>query len=202
MTFEPLAVPTEPGAVPGDDARDLLQAVPIGLLVCQDGRIAYANPALRQQLRAREQDLLGAPHDVTAAPEYRAMASAAVARALRGDAVQPGPVQVLRHDGSRFDARATCRSVRFGGRPAVLVALLDTSELSRALGAAEWNAGMLARTESLCRSGSFEIELPSGQLQPSDGLCALLGLDAAAAAAHPVDDLAWVPAAERAAAAS
>ncbi|MFO1271048.1 MAG: EAL domain-containing protein [Rubrivivax sp.] len=92
--------------------------------------------------------------------------------------------------------------MRFGGRPAVLVALLDTSEPSRALGAAEWNAGMLARTESLCRSGSFEIELPSGQLQPSEGLCALLGLDAAAAAAHPVDDLAWVPAAERAAVAA
>ncbi|WP_157264821.1 EAL domain-containing protein [Azohydromonas aeria] len=58
---------------------------------------------------------------------------------------------------------------------------------------------MLERTEALCRSGSFEIFLPAGELVHSPGLRQLIG-----AAAEPdapgdhLDDLHWIPAEERA----
>jgi len=47
--------------------------------------------------------------------------------------------------------------------------------LQEALRQVTWHAGMLARTEALSRSGSFEIEWPSGRITPSLGLRTLLG---------------------------
>ncbi|MGY0201042.1 EAL domain-containing protein [Leptothrix sp. BB-3] len=47
--------------------------------------------------------------------------------------------------------------------------------LQEALRQVAWHAGMLARTEALSRSGSFEVEWPSGRITPSLGLRTLLG---------------------------
>lgn len=88
------------------------------------------------------------------------------------------------------------------------------SERTQALAGAEWQAGMLERTEQLCRSGSFELRWPSGRVILSVGLRALLGLpDAASDDLHDdppdgapdgipanagIDALAWVPPEEQA----
>ncbi|MEY2655262.1 MAG: hypothetical protein RLZZ524_2290, partial [Pseudomonadota bacterium] len=57
--------------------------------------------------------------------------------------------------------------------PSLEAALQDA--LREALHQVAWHAGMLARTEALSRSGSFEIEWPSGRIKPSLGLRTLLG---------------------------
>ncbi len=62
---------------------------------------------------------------------------------------------------------------------------------------AAWNAQMLARTEALCRSGSFEIDLDSGLLLLSSGMRLLLGLPGEAPLESALDALAWVPPEER-----
>lgn len=72
------------------------------------------------------------------------------------------------------------------------------TELQEARRCAEWNAGMLARTESLCGSGSFEIRLPAGELMLSEGLCTLAGLPLEAPRRASLDALDWIPAEERA----
>ena len=77
-------------------------------------------------------------------------------------------------------------------------ALHDAGALQHAARRAAWNAGMLARTEVLCRSGSFEVRLPSGELTMSVGLCRLVGIDAEAEGTVGLDDVRWVPANERA----
>jgi predicted signal transduction protein with EAL and GGDEF domain/FixJ family two-component response regulator len=61
-----------------------------------------------------------------------------------------------------------------------------------------WNAQMLERTEKLCRSGSFEIELPSGRLMMSAGLRELVGLQAEQAREGGLEALSWVSPDERA----
>lgn len=61
-----------------------------------------------------------------------------------------------------------------------------------------WNAQMLERTEKLCRSGSFEIELPSGRLLMSAGLRELVGLADGASPEGGLDALSWVSPDERA----
>ncbi|MDP3085936.1 MAG: EAL domain-containing protein, partial [Rubrivivax sp.] len=109
----------------------------------------------------------------------------------------PGQQRCPRRDGSEFDARALARLIEFRGRPAVLVSLSDTTELNDALRQAQWNAGMLARTEALCRSGSFEVSLPGGAVALSVGMRALIGLAEDAPVDGQIDNLAWVPADEQ-----
>jgi PAS domain-containing protein len=107
-------------------------------------------------------------------------------------------VRCQRRDGSGLDTRVLARRIDFEGRAAVLVTLLDITELKEALRRAEWNASMLARTEALCRAGSFEVAWPAGQLHMSAGLAVLLGLPADAPRQATLDALAWVPEEERA----
>ena len=76
--------------------------------------------------------------------------------------------------------------------------LLDLTELNDAVQQAQWNAGMLARTEALCRSGSFEVILPSGRVVMSEGLQSMVGIDATGSAEAQVDAMAWIPADEQA----
>jgi diguanylate cyclase (GGDEF)-like protein len=83
--------------------------------------------------------------------------------------------------------------------------LLPTLDAALALAppprpAADWNAQMLERTETLCRSGSFEVDLAAGRITMSSGLVRLLGLEPAQGdqpASLRLDELSWVPPEER-----
>jgi diguanylate cyclase (GGDEF)-like protein len=78
---------------------------------------------------------------------------------------------------------------------------LSTAAAAQPAGAAaDWNAEMLERTETLCRSGSFEVDLAAGRITMSAGLMRLLGLPLVAAGEQArlrLDELEWVPPEER-----
>jgi PAS domain S-box-containing protein/diguanylate cyclase (GGDEF)-like protein len=194
-----LAGTLEAPPLSGDSALLLLQQVQVGLFVDQDGVIAYVNPALAAMVGWLEDELIGLDAQNTlVTPEYREPARAVVRRRLEGKTGRPGDMRFVRRDGSTFDARVHARRIDFDGRPAVLVTVTEIGELKQALQRAEWHAGMLARSESLCRSGSFEIILPSGEITVSAGLRALVGLPAEAEEVQSIDALSWVPEDERA----
>ena len=193
---------TESGAVPGgchltgEDAVRLIEHSQTGHFVVQDDRIVYANPTLANLLGWNVDELVGQPHEVTTPLEWRERTREIVARRLAGRDGRPGQMPFLRRDGSRFDTRIFATLVQFAGRPAVLVTLHDIAELTSALRLASWNAEMLARTESLCRSGSFEVSLPDGQVLPSSGLRELVGWPGSTDMAQ-LDALEWIPPDER-----
>src|SRR5438045_1449658 len=138
-------------------AMQLLRQVQVGMFVDQDGVLVYANPALADLLGWSDGELIGVKANDLVTEEFREAASAVARRRLAGKVGRPGDMRFLRRDGSSFDARVHARRIDYEGRPAVLVTVTDIAELKLALQRAEWNAGMLARTESLCRSGSFEV---------------------------------------------
>jgi PAS domain S-box-containing protein/diguanylate cyclase (GGDEF)-like protein len=182
----------------GPTAMDLLRQVQVGMFVDQDDALVYANPTLAELLGWSEGELIGLKPNDLVTEEFREAARAVVRRRLAGKAGRPGDMRFLRRDGSTFDARVHARRIDFEGRPAVLVTITDIGELKQALQRAEWNAGMLARTESLCRSGSFEVVLPSGEVTLSVGLRELVGLPTEDDAPFYIDTLPWVPEDERA----
>ncbi|HWH81348.1 MAG TPA: EAL domain-containing protein [Burkholderiaceae bacterium] len=184
--------------LPGVDAWRLLDQAQTGLYVVQDDHIVYANAILAELVGWPAEELIGQHHLLTMAPEFRDHARAAVLRRLEGKTGRPGQVRCLRRDGGRFDARAFARLIEFAGHPAVLVTLFDITELNAALQQARWNADMLARAESMCRSGSFEVALPEGRVTLSSGMCELVGLTGPAASDGNINTLAWVPADEQA----
>jgi diguanylate cyclase (GGDEF)-like protein/PAS domain S-box-containing protein len=183
-------------AAPAGIVPSLAEDAQTGLFVVQHGSIAYANPMLAQMLGRSVAQLIGQPHEVTVAEEFRAHAQTSIARRLAGKEGRPGQVRCQRADGNCFDARVLARRIEHRGQPAVLVTLIDITEVQDALRRAEWNAGMLARTEALCRAGSFELSWPSGLLTASAGLCELLGLPPGTA--DLIDALGWVPPDEQA----
>lgn len=187
--------------LPVDQGQALAEQAQTGLFVVQDDVIRYANPALAELLGWPHEALIGQPHLVTTAPAFREHAQATVQRRLMGKIGRPGQVRCQRQDGSTFEARVFARRIDFHGRPAVLVTLFDITELQDALRRVEWNAGMLARTEALCRSGSFELQWPAGGVTLSSGLIELVGLPAGTGppgAPMSLDTLAWIPPDERA----
>jgi PAS domain S-box-containing protein/diguanylate cyclase (GGDEF)-like protein len=193
-TSRPLDAAAPPvGAGIGLDLAALAQT---GLGVVQDGVIVYCNQALADLLGWSPQALLGQRHEICIAREFREPARHAMRQCLQGSTLRPGEIGCLRRDGSRFDARLYTGLIEFGGRPAVLVNLFDVSELQSALRRGEWSAGMLARTEALCRTGSFEVDWPSGLLHASRGLCALLGCSPDQP--MTIDAVDWIPVEERA----
>jgi len=189
---------TAPPHVGGATAMHLLQQVQVGMFVDQDDVLVYANPALAELLGWGDGELIGLKPNDLVTEEFREAAGAVVRRRLAGKVGRPGDMRFLRRDGSSFDARVHARRIDFEGQPAVLVTVTDIGELKQALQRAEWNAGMLARTESLCRSGSFEVILPGGEVMVSAGLRALIGLPNENDAPVYVDTLPWVPEDERA----
>jgi len=185
-----------PPSAPVPAARPLAEDAQTGLFVVQHDHICYANPMIAQMLGWTVADLLGQHHSVTTAPEFRVHTQAATERRLANKDGRPGNIRCLRRDGSSFDACVYARLIDFKGQPAVLVTLFDVTDLKNAVRSAEWNAGMLARTEALCRAGSFELAWPSGVLTASAGLREMLGLPADSE--NQIDQLGWVPVDEQA----
>jgi diguanylate cyclase (GGDEF)-like protein/PAS domain S-box-containing protein len=178
------------------DAREVIEQSQGGHFVVLGDHIVYANPAVADMLGWPADELIGREHEVIVVPELRERARSIVTRRLAGKTGSAGQMLCLRRDGSRFHARIFAKRVRFAGQFAVLVTLYDTTELTDALQAATWNAEMLARTESLCRSGSFEVVLPDGKLVLSKGLRDLIECPDAAIDQR-IDAMEWVPPDER-----
>lgn len=194
----PLETTAHGVALLGDDARVLIEHSQTAHFVIQDECIVYANPMFAALIGWPRDDLIGQHHHVATPPEHLERTREIIARRLAGKVGRPGQMPMVRRDGSRFNVRIFATLVSFGGRPAVLVTLDDITALTEALQRASWNAQMLECTETLCRSGSFEITLPEGLVKLSSGLQQLLGLGLAAdAPACSVDALDWVPPDER-----
>lgn len=184
-----------PDAAP---SRALMDQSQTGLFIAQDGVVCYANQAASALLSRSVEALVGVPYLSLFAPEYRAHAQAAVIRRMAGKAGRPGESQCLRPDGTRVDVRILARRIDYQSRAAVMITVLDITELKDALRRAEWNASMLARTEALCRAGSFDVSWPNGDLRMSGGLAAMLALPDDAPRDGSIDNIAWVPPEERA----
>ena len=193
-----LVTPFPPAAEAHLPSRELVEQVQTGVYIVQDELFCYANPAFAEMVGWPVHELIGRHYHLTSTPEFRRHADNAIRRRLAGHPGRPGLIRCLRNDGSSFDAKVLASRIIHEGAPAVLVNLLDVTELQQARRKAEWHAGMLARTEALCRSGSFEIELPAGIVALSEGLRVLVGMPAQASRQAHIDALDWVPADERA----
>ena len=113
--------------------RELIERMPDGVIVIQDGGVRYANQAFAALLGydaawgivgARIEDLL----------HHRDLANVAegVGFLARGLAVPPREHRMVRRDGSLCDLETTAIEIRFEGQPAVVVIARDLTERKRA----------------------------------------------------------------------
>lgn len=191
-----------PAAIPDEltlqSARTWLDEARTGLMVTQDLAICFANAALHEMMGVAPGGLLGrSPLDFVA-PEDVERVREQVRQRIEGTPGRPYDVRCRRDDGSQFDARVCGRRILIDGAPADLITLIDVTELKDALRRAEWDKHMLERVETLCRSGSFEIDLPEGSIVLSSGLRVLTGQPDDASGPDHIDRVDWLPPEERA----
>jgi diguanylate cyclase (GGDEF)-like protein/PAS domain S-box-containing protein len=184
------------GTIRPEMGLDLLEHTELGLFLVQDWAIRYINPAMARMVGQEVQALTGAACDAFTAPEHRPRVQAVMDRRLAGKEGRWGDMKCIHADGTVFDVRVYARRVEHERRPAVLVSMLDVSELRSALRRAEWNAQMLARAEALSRTGSMEVAWPGGALRLSSGLRSLLGLEDSASIGT-LESIDWIPPEER-----
>ncbi len=179
-------------------ARTWLDEARTGLMVTQELAICFANAALHEMMGVAPGALLGRIALELVAPEDVERVREQVRQRIEGTPGRPYDIRCRRDDGTLFDARVCGRRILIGGAPADLITLIDVTELKDALRRAEWDKHMLERVETLCRSGSFEIDLPEGSIVLSRGLRALTGQPDNASGPDHIDRVDWLPPEERA----
>jgi len=116
-----------------DRYRKLVEISPDAVILHQDGRIIYVNPAAVRLTGAGCSDELEGKNilDIVA-PEYRTFVSATITRDLAGEITPPMELLIQRLDRKTIMVEGRGVSTFIDGRPAVLVAINDITERHRA----------------------------------------------------------------------
>ncbi len=181
-----------------DDARALVAHAQIGLFVIQDEVVVFANPRFLDMLGGSAEQILGMHHTAVAAAPFRERVQARLSEHLRGDVPSQRQLRCVRLDGTEFNATVLPRLIDYQGRAAVVVSVTESDALMSLMHEARRSLRLLDRTETLSRSGSFQVKLGEGTVLTSYGLRALAGLDPETDLEGPLDDLPWLPPDERA----
>jgi two-component system NtrC family sensor kinase len=133
--------------------RAFTEANLAGIYVLQDGRVRYINPALRQMLGYREDEVVDRMGvDELIHPDDRAMVVENIQRRL-GE--EPEGVRyllkALRKDGSTLYCEVLARQIEYNGRPAILGAVLDVSERMETLHRLERQVARLTMLKEIAR---------------------------------------------------
>jgi len=187
-----------PVAPPGGSDLRISSRAQTALLLLHTHRIVWGNAAAAALLGRTEDALAGLPLRALLEDGCADQAEALVEAATAEAPSAPCRLRCVDPGGTPVPVQAIARRLADGAEAGVLVTLHDARLLVDALRARNWSMGMLAQTEALCRTGSFELSLPGGELRLSAGLCALLGRSPEQSRVSGIDALDWVPEDERA----
>ena len=155
----------------------LVEHVQAGVGVVRRGRFLYVNRRLCDMLGYAADEMVASLEAAAIIhPRDLALVEERMRRRHRDGSNEPYDIRLLRKNGDVLDARVSGRNITYGDGFADLVTLTDISEVKQALRSADWQARMLEQTEDLCGGGSVEIDLASGKVRLSAGLCRLIGV--------------------------
>ncbi|MBW1723081.1 MAG: PAS domain S-box protein [Deltaproteobacteria bacterium] len=158
--------------------RALIEASPNFILVIQEGRIAFNNPAAARMLGfSGSGEFMGlAAGDIMDPLSLEAITSSVEKSAKDGQGSSPAEIEVMKQDGGKLLLEAAALPIEFRGEPGVLVIGNDISERKKA-------EAELMQSEERYRSlventleGFFMAEIPSGRfLFLNRRICKLFG---------------------------
>ncbi len=168
--------------------RRLVDSTPDGIVVVEDGRIAFANASAARLVRVeRPEDLVGTPILDWAHLDFHAISRERMAHTLRtGEPALVRPATLVRSDGALVEVEVSTVRVEWQGRPALQVQLHDISE--RLLAAAA-----LRESEEATRV-LLDASPDIGFLLDQDGNFLALNQAALAAFGRPAEELIGRPA--------
>ncbi len=160
--------------------RSLVEVLPEAIFVVQDNRIVYANPAAAGLAEVgSETDLLGQSVQDLLHPDSMRLFEARQHAAFKTS--EPNPLitfTLTRRDGSSVDVESLSLAVAYGGLPALLVIVRDISQRKQSEQRLIESEANLARAQSIAKTGSWELDLSTGQLAWSNETCRIFGVPA------------------------
>ncbi|MBI5191463.1 MAG: PAS domain S-box protein [Nitrospirae bacterium] len=158
--------------------RGLVDESPVGAVIVQDGRFIYTNRRFREISGYAEEELLdmrdvfGLLHE-----SGRDELMSAAGRIIGGEA-ESGRREVrgVRKDGSVVDVELFGSSVKYMGRVAVIVSVVDITERKRAEEAVRESREDLNRAQAVARTGSWRLDVRRNELLWSDENYRLFGV--------------------------
>jgi PAS domain S-box-containing protein len=114
--------------------RLLVNQSPYAIILHQDGKLVFANPAALQLFGAQcPEDLLGKPIQALVHPDGWEAAQARIMRMVHGElGLYPVEDRYIRLDGSVVPVEVSAAAFQYGGRPALQVIALDISRRRQA----------------------------------------------------------------------
>jgi PAS domain S-box-containing protein len=113
--------------------RTLVEMSPDIIVIHQDGKLVYANPAIEKLLTtARREDLINMDVFDLIHPEFHSVARQNTGNNLEGIITPTTEIRIVRGDGSVVIFEGRGRRILYKGKPAVQVVLRDVTERKRA----------------------------------------------------------------------
>jgi PAS domain S-box-containing protein len=161
---------------PRDRYRRLVEESPDGILVSQDGRIVFLNPAALRLFGATAPDqLLGrSPFDIFHA-ESHAVVRERIARLLSGASIPPAEVQIVRLDGTVIDVEVNSTRIDTSPGSAIQVIVRDISVRKRAEALLRQSEERLTLAFAGAREGVWDWNLETGAVVYSLRWAEMLG---------------------------
>ncbi|HMK65616.1 MAG TPA: PAS domain S-box protein, partial [Thermodesulfobacteriota bacterium] len=157
--------------------RTLVEGAPEGILVQQEGRIAYVNRAMCSLLGSVDPaELQGREFNTLVASEYQSMKL--YRRPLQEQTGKAAPLteqEYLRLDGSRVPVETTAVPFKFQGKDAILVYIRDITERKQAEQALHQSEERFRLAMEATRDGLWDWDLATNKVYYSPGYFRMLG---------------------------
>jgi PAS domain S-box-containing protein len=161
---------------PSNRYRSLVELSPDGILISQDNRIVFLNPAAVSLFGATspEQVLGTSPFDLFH-PASHALIRERVDRMMSGESVPPAEEQIVRLDGSVTDVEVNSTRIDEPTGPAIQVIVRDISVRKRAEAALRESEERLSLAFAGAREGVWDWNLETGAVVYSPRWKQMLG---------------------------
>ena len=159
--------------------RELVTHAPQAMLIVQDGRYVYGNPASLALLHCTEEQLIGLPALSIIAPEYHERLRERMATADQGGSNGIMVMQVIGFDGQRIWTESTSVPVQFQCRPAALVISQDITARRAAEEALRRSEEKFSKAFRVSPDAVIITRLQDGVvIEVNDGFCQTTGYTA------------------------
>ncbi len=155
--------------------RELVEASPNSVLVVQEGRYVYANPAARRTLGYATDELIGMPALALIHPDSYALIQKHLRNAEQGGHNPTLEVKVVCKDFSTLVVESTSVPVQYNGRPAVMVMGQDITEKVQTMLALRRSNTWLELALEGAKADNWDMNLATGELHYNDHWAASLG---------------------------
>ncbi len=161
-----------------DRYRTLVEISPDAILLHQDGRIVYLNPAACRLIGVSSLEELSSVGilDIIS-PGYREVVRENIERDIDGRPTPLVELPIVRRDGTEVIIEGKGVGTVVNGKPAVQVTLRDITERKKAEDTLRESRQRLVASQRIAKMGDLTWNLETGEIIWSDGMYALLGFD-------------------------